>query len=79
MQKNLDTLGGQPRPLSALKGDYYVLNESEPPATLVECGFLSNEEDEKLLLTDEYRKEIAQKIADGIMEYLFVGSSQKSR
>lgn len=79
MQKNLNTLGGQTRSLAPLTGDYYVLNEAEPTATLVECGFLSNEKDEKLLLTDEYRKEIAQKIADGIMEYLFVGSSQKSR
>lgn len=73
MQKNLNTLGGQPRLLSALKGDYYVLNESEPPATLVECGFLSNEEDEALLLSENYRAELAEKISIGILEFLYVG------
>lgn len=78
IQKYLDTLGGQPRPLTPLAGDYYVLNEAEPPAALVECGFLSNEEDEKLLLTEAYRKEIAEKIADGIVEYLFLSGTMKT-
>ncbi len=71
IQKHLNELSGQTRPLSPLKGDYYVLNESEPTATLVECGFLSNAEDEALLLTKEYRREIAEKIALGIKEMLF--------
>lgn len=71
IQKNLNDLSGQPRPLSALTGDYYVLNESEPPAALAECGFLSSEEDEKLLLTDGYKEEIADKLAAGIYEFLY--------
>ena len=71
VQSRLNTLSGQPARLSALVGDYYVLNESEPPSALVECGFLSNAADEKLLLTEEYRKEIAAAIADGVLEYLF--------
>ena len=71
IQKNLNGLSGQPRPLSALTGDYYVLNESEPPAALAECGFLSNEEDEKLLLTYAYKEEIARRLAAGIYEFLY--------
>ena len=71
MQNRLNELSGQIRPFSPLKGDYYVLNESEPPATLIECGFLSNAEDEALLTTVAYRKELAEKITLGIKEMLF--------
>ena len=59
------------RDYTARAGDYYVLNESDCAAILCECGFLSNAEDEKLLLTDEYRAEIAEKIFDGIEKYRF--------
>lgn len=59
------------RDYTALAGDYYVLNESDCAAILCECGFLSNAEDEKLLLTDEYRAEIAEKIFNGIEKYRF--------
>ena len=59
------------RDYTALTGDYYVLNEADCAAILCECGFLSNAEDEKLLLTDEYRTEIAEKIFNGIEKYRF--------
>lgn len=59
------------RDYTALAGDYYVLNEADCAAILCECGFLSNAEDEKLLLTDEYRAEIAEKIFNGVEKYRF--------
>ena len=59
------------RDYTALAGDYYVLNEADCAAILCECGFLSNAEDEKLLLTDEYRAEIVEKIFNGIEKYRF--------
>lgn len=59
------------RDYTALAGDYYVLNEADCAAILCECGFLSNAEDEKLFLTDEYRAEIAEKIFNGIEKYRF--------
>lgn len=71
VQKNLNSLSGQPRTLSALTGDYYILNESEPPAAIAECGFLSSEDDEKLLLSTQYKNEIADKLATGICEFLY--------
>ena len=38
------------RPLrKANPGDYFVIRESTPPSVLVECGFLSNAQDESLL------------------------------
>ena len=52
-----------------LKGEYFMLNCTEKPSVIVECGFLSNEEDEKLLQTPEYREELAEAIALGLSDY----------
>ena len=40
------------------------------PAILVECGFISNPEQEKLLRQPEMQKKLAQAIADGVLAYL---------
>lgn len=58
----------------ALKGDYYVLNCNDFPAVIVECGFLSNAEDEALLLSREYQKRLASVIKEGALSYLAAGS-----
>jgi len=39
------------------------------PAALIECGFLSNPEEEKLLQSDAYQKRFVRAIADGIAEF----------
>ncbi len=51
-------------------GDYFVIRECESPAVLVECGFLSNEKEEKLLSTPEYREKLAEGICRGLMNFL---------
>lgn len=53
----------------AMAGDYYVLRSAIPSA-LVECGFLSNAEEEKLLLSPAYQQRIAVALADGLEEYV---------
>lgn len=53
---------------SAMAGDYFVLRSSIPSA-LVECGFLSNAAEEKLLLDPDYHTRIAAALADGLAEY----------
>lgn len=58
-----------PKQRKAMAGDYYVLR-SAIPSVLVECGFLSNAAEEKLLLSAEYQKKIAVSLADGLEEYL---------
>ena len=50
---------------AALGGDYYILTLGVPSA-LVECGFLSNREEERLLCTEEYRQRVARSIAEGV-------------
>ena len=49
--------------------DLIVLNQTKMPAILVECGFISNENEEKLLLTDEYQNRIVDSIVDGLEGY----------
>lgn len=48
----------------------YLTKNVEIPLVLVECGFLSNAEENKLLQTDEYQNELAWSIYIGIMDYL---------
>ena len=45
----------------------FILNRIENPAVLVECGFLSNESESKLLLSDEYRAKLSAVIATSLM------------
>ena len=51
-------------------GDFYILNCSSAPGILVECGFLSNPEEEAKLIQDSYQEKIAYIIACGIIGYL---------
>lgn len=52
----------------ALGGDYYILTLGVP-SVLIECGFLSNKEEEALLLTEGYREKLAQAITQGVMNW----------
>ena len=47
----------------------YIMKHVEIPTTIVECGFLSNPEEEKMLLEDTYQEKLAWGIYNGIMEY----------
>ena len=50
-------------------GDYYILNCSPSPSILVECGFISNPEEESLLLDGNYRQNFCYHIVCGIISY----------
>ena len=50
-------------------GDYYILNCSNTPAVIIECGFLSNPEEEKLLLSQDYQEKICYSILCGVIKY----------
>ena len=52
-----------------IKGDYYLLKESHIPAIIVECGYLTNAEEEVLLTSDEYQKKVAYSIVCGVIKY----------
>ncbi|MBR2723327.1 MAG: N-acetylmuramoyl-L-alanine amidase, partial [Lentisphaeria bacterium] len=48
---------------------FLVLREVEMPAVLVECGFLSNPESERIIGTEKYLNQIARGIAQSIISY----------
>lgn len=49
----------------------YIIKHIEIPTTIVECGFLSNPQEEKLLLEDEYQNKLAWGIYNGIIDYFY--------
>ena len=49
----------------------YIIEHVEIPITIVECGFLSNPEEEELLMEDEYQNKLAWGIYNGIMDYFY--------
>ena len=55
----------------AMAGDYFILS-LDLPSALVECGFLSNSQEERLLLTPAYQQKAAQAIRDGVEEYFLL-------
>ena len=50
--------------------DIFILDKAEVPAVIVECGFLSNDNERKKLTDEEYQKKLAYCIAMGAMDYL---------
>ena len=49
----------------------YVMKHVEIPISIVECGFLSNPEEEKQLQTEEYQDRLAWGIYGGINKYFY--------
>jgi len=51
------------------KDDVYIIKGLDIPTVLVECGFLSNPNEEKLLQKPSYQKKVAWAIYMGIQKY----------
>jgi N-acetylmuramoyl-L-alanine amidase len=47
----------------------YILKNNKMPSVLIECGFLSNYEEERLLQNESYQEKLAWAIFMGIMKY----------
>lgn len=54
--------------------ELYLLDQSDMPAVMVECGFLSNPEESKKLQDPIYQKQIAFVIFSSVMEFLKSGN-----
>ncbi len=50
--------------------EIYLLNNAKIPAVMVECGFLSNYIETKLLKDQEYQRKLAFTVAMGIIDFL---------
>lgn len=51
--------------------DKYIVEHVTIPLSIVECGFLSNPEEEKQLQQDDYQNRLAWGIYTGIMDYFY--------
>ncbi len=47
----------------------YLLKSTDKPAVIVECGFISNSDECKKLLTDDYQKQMSYSIVAGFLNY----------
>jgi len=50
-------------------GEFFMLDCTSHPAALVECGFLSNAKDERLLTNAQWQKKLAHTLAVGVLQY----------
>jgi len=72
IQENLNKSIQKENNRVAMKLDkVYIMKHVEIPTTIVECGFLSNEEEEKQLLDDSYQDRLAWGIYNGIIDYFY--------
>ncbi len=60
--QNLPNAGKVP-----LIGDYFILNCSTITSVIIECGFLTNQEEESLLVEKEYQKKLTTCVLYGIV------------
>ncbi len=50
---------------------YYMLKKTEGVFAIIECGFLSNPQEEQLLKSGDYQQKMANAIAEGIENFLY--------
>ena len=77
LKKRLDGEGitvwsiGSPIGKIKLSGDeLFLLKSNKNPSLMIECGFLSNPEEEAKLGTTEYQQQVAFTIYCGVLEYI---------
>ncbi len=72
IQKNLnDAIQKENNRVPSKIENIYIINNVEIPTTIVECGFLSNEEERENLLNDSYQNRLAWGIYNGIIDYFY--------
>lgn len=52
-----------------LSNDIYMYKKLNIPGVLIECGFLSNSKERKLLIDDSYQYKIVRSIVKGLINY----------
>ena len=70
IQKQLVVIDGMNPRTAKTNSEYYMLINTPSPTVIVECGFLSNTEEAKLLCSQEYQQKIADAISAGAIDFL---------
>lgn len=61
---------GNDREIKLTGDELFLLKSNKNPSLMIECGFLSNPEEEAKLGTEEYRQQLAFTIYSGVLEYM---------
>ncbi len=69
-QQELNVVAGMQKTRLSKDSNFYIVESGDYPAILVECGFLSNSEDEQRLNQPQYQLKIAKAIAQAVCSYL---------
>jgi N-acetylmuramoyl-L-alanine amidase len=51
------------------QASFIVLEAPDVPSAMIELGFVTNKDDEKLLLSDDWRRKAADSVVDAIASY----------
>ncbi len=79
LQENLnDSMQKENKRVAMKLNTVYIMKNVEIPISIVECGFLSNPEEEKQLQEDEYQNRLAWGIYNGITDYFYNLESENS-
>jgi N-acetylmuramoyl-L-alanine amidase len=70
--------GTKQKDRGVLTADFHVLRETTMPSVLVECAFMDNIEEAKLLMSDAFRRECADELTKGICEFFGVSYVEKT-
>lgn len=72
IQKTIrESVGDDNHRVEKANDSYFMLRKVTCPLVIVECGFLSNPEEEALLNDEKYQKRMANGIAEGIENFLY--------
>ncbi|MDO5402673.1 MAG: N-acetylmuramoyl-L-alanine amidase CwlD [Eubacteriales bacterium] len=69
-EKLIEELDNDNKRVAKEDNTYYLLINTKIPTVIAECGFLSNDMEAELLVTEEYQQKVAMALYDGIIEYL---------
>ena len=70
IQNNLnETIQKENKRVPMKISNVYIIKQVEIPTAIVECGFLSNPEEEQILQQEIYQEKLAWGIYNGIIEY----------
>ena len=57
-------------------GDFAMVRDTKMSACLIECGFMDNEYDTPIILTEEYANKVVEGIAEAICEYYSINKEE---
>ena len=70
LQESLQEIDPENHRRAKANETYYLLRRTKVPTVIVECGFLSNPEEESLLISAAYQEKLVEALQKGICAYL---------